>query len=347
MRTRRIACISMMTMTLAVLLLPCVSFAESFQYVSIDVTGSTGTLATGISPRGTIVGIYFDSSGTEHGFVLKDSNFSTVDVPGYLVGVSGILETEVNGINAAGDIVGDYFAPPGAPGAPECKAAYSPPCTRGFLYSHGQFSNVLVPGHPGSFPNSITPEGDIYGAYFDSDFMVSRFGFARLRGDAERGDGDVRSEQGFTYISLAAGGGELKDPAQSVPTSINTSATPNGSIIVGTYIDLSTNHAHGYIVHNGIFNSYDVPSSLRTRIWGINPERDFVGDFRDTNHNTHGFLQRWGESMPVTIDVPSEAPFNSTFTNAFGINPAGAIVGVYIDSSGNYHGFLAVKVENH
>jgi len=84
----------------------------AFKFVSIDVPDASATLATGINARGAIVGIYYDTAGNEHGFLLKDRNFLTVDVPGSLVGVSGMLQTEANGINAAGDIVGDYFAPP-------------------------------------------------------------------------------------------------------------------------------------------------------------------------------------------------------------------------------------------
>jgi hypothetical protein len=55
----------------------------------------------------------------------------------------------------------------------------------------------------------------------------------------------------------------------------------------------------------------------------------------------HGFLQRWGEDAPLTIDVPSGPPFNATLTDAFAINSAGAIVGLYIDATGNFHGYVA------
>jgi hypothetical protein len=95
---------------------------ERFIFTSIDVPDASATLATGINAREAIVGIYYDTAGNSHGFLLKDYNFLTVDVPGGLVGVSGTLQTEANGINNAVDIVGDYYAPPGAPGAPACTA---------------------------------------------------------------------------------------------------------------------------------------------------------------------------------------------------------------------------------
>lgn len=304
--------------------------SASFTFVTIDVPNATFTIATGIGPSGDIVGIYGDASFNEHGFLLSRGNFTTIDVPGALVGASGTLQTEANGINPAGDIVGDYFAPPGAPGAPECHVAFSPACRRGFLYSDGQFSDVLVPGKKGSIPNSIAADGTIYGCDHNDDYFGSMVGFGRTRFG--------------TFITLDAGGGELQDPAQSVTASMNNGGTPNGKIIVGLYADppIPGGTYHGYVVENGKFAPYDVPASVLTQIWGINSSADFVGLYDDASGNEHGFLQRWGESAPITIDVPSNPSFNSILTDAFGINSAGRIVGLYIDSVGNTHGFLAV-----
>jgi probable HAF family extracellular repeat protein len=306
----------------------------TFTFTSIDVPGASNTLATGINARGAIVGIYYDSAGNEHGFLLKNGNFSTVDVPGSMVGVSGTLQTEANGINALGDIVGDYFAPPGAPGAPACTAdtpPFSPQCRRGFLYHNGQFSDVLVPGKKGSVPNAISPNGTIYGCDHDDDYFTSMVGFGRIGLD--------------TFITLDAGGGELKNPTESVVGSMNNGATPDGSIIVGLYVDPpdQSGQYHGYIVHAGTFQQYDVPGSTLTQTWGINPAADFVGLYDDTNGNEHGFLQRWGAAIPITIDVPSGPPFNATLTDAFAINRAGSIVGLYIDAAGSFHGYLALR----
>lgn len=304
----------------------------AFRFASIDVPGATGTLATGINDRGHVVGIYYDAAGNSHGFLLKRDRFFTVDVPGSLVGVSGTLQTEANGINPAGDIVGDYYAPPGAPGAPACTTdtpPFSPQCRRGFLYSKGQFSDVLVPGKKGSIPNAISPDGTIYGCDHDDDYYRSMVGFGRIGLD--------------TYITLNAGGGELKNPKQKVLASMNNGATPKGAIIVGLYVDppKSGGTYRGYVVQNGNFRPYDITGSTATQIWGINSDADFVGLYDDANGNEHGFLQRRGEDAPLTIDVPSGPPFNATLTDAYAINSAGAIVGLYIDATGNYHGYVA------
>ena len=77
---------------------------QMFAFTPIDVPSATGTIATGINSRGDVVGIYDDTAGNSHGFLLKSGVFLTVDVPGSLVSVTGNLQTEANGINNAGDI---------------------------------------------------------------------------------------------------------------------------------------------------------------------------------------------------------------------------------------------------
>jgi hypothetical protein len=142
---------------------------------------------------------------------------------------------------------------------------------------------------------------------------------------------------GKAQITEAAGGGELADPSQSVPDSMNNGATPDGHTIVGGWTDMATGHTHGYVVHDGHFQSYDVPGSTSTWIWDINPAGAFVG-YYFAGHN-YGFLQLPDGSAPITV-----APPNSVNAAAIGINPGGGIVGQYFDSSGHLHGFLAVPV---
>jgi uncharacterized membrane protein len=313
------------------LLLPGRGLAQPFQFVTIDVPCGAcaggiarSTSAQGINSAGVIVGNYVDALGARHGFVLSRGRFTTIDVPGSLAGVTGVLPTSASGINAAGDIVGSYTAPVNATapeGSPEfCPAAGSVACIKGFLYSAGAFSTVLVPGHPGAIPHGITARGDIYGCLHDFDLMASMFGFARTR------DG---------YISLTAGGGELANPSQSVPDSMNNGATPDGGTIVGGWTNLADGHTHGYVVRGGIFQSYDVPGSDLTFIWDINEGRALVGVYHAARN--YGFLQLPDGSDPVTLDPP-----NSVNAAAGGINAGGLIVGQYVDSNGHVHGFLAV-----
>jgi hypothetical protein len=328
----------------AMLLLEGHGFAQlPFTYLSIDVPNSTDSWAMGIAPGGAIVGGYMGSAdGREHGYLYDKGVFTIIDVPGSLAGLADAvtLEGEVTGINPAGDMVGDYFAPPGAPGAPACVTAFSPPCHRGFLYRHGQFSNVLVPGHLGTIASSIAPDGSIYGCLHDQTLGTQMFGFVRT----PSGDDKV-----FSYDTLQSGGGELSDPNRSVPNSMNNAGTPDGSIIVGLYTPAGTTRAHGYIVRNGAFGDYVFPGSLATQIWGINPTGDFVGLYRILNAGTvetHGFLQLADGSAPMALNyVDPITGRPASQTAAFAINPAGAIVGFYLEASGHEHAFVAMPAD--
>jgi hypothetical protein len=286
--------------------------AQSFNYASVDFPNAIRTRAWAINPGGVIVGDYRDSSNVPHGFLLSGGRYITVDVPGALIGVPGALPTNLRGINPAGDIVGIYVAPPGS--SVGCTIAGAPPCTKGFLLHHGTFSTVLYPGHEGSIPAHITPDGNIYACYHDADLMGSMFGFARIGG-------------GFTSIN--------------VPASMHTGATPDGNTIVGLYTDMTAMPpaTHGYVLQNGIFQSFDVPSSTLkfTQAWDINPDGNIVGDFQDSAGVFHGFLRTSGGY--TSIDFPA-----ATASHAQGINPGGAIAGIYTDTNKVTHGFLAVPV---
>lgn len=317
------------------LLLAAGCVAQSFNFVSIDVpcaacTGgiARSTTAYGVNPAGDIVGTYTDSLG-QHGFLLSGGQFITIDVPGALVGATGTLPTAARGISPTGDIVGSFTAPVSS--APATSSAYCPTasstyCIKGFLYSHGKFSLVLFPGHVGAIAQRITPTGEIHGCLHDSDMMGTMYGYGITRlGDT----------------SLQLDGGEIVDPTQSVPASMENGATPDGSIRVGFYTsdynDPTKSFFHGYIVQNGIFQTWDFPGPLQTNIFDIDPAGDFVGIYIGSAGLRHGFLQPTDGSAPITLDFPS-----AVHTRAYGINPSGAIVGSYIDASNQTHGFLAV-----
>ena len=261
------------------LLFPNNSIAQSFNFVSIDVpcSGCPGGIARrttigGINPGGDIVGAYADAVGMQHGFLLSGGQFTTLDMP-------GAVSTGASGINPGGEIVGSYTAPvSSAPwGDPAyCPASGSAACIKGFLYSHGKFSTILFPGHPGAIPARITPDGSIYGCLHDFDTMSSMYGAAWTH------SGDT---------SLMVGGGELSDPSMGYPISMHRGATPDGNVIVGFYVDMATGHQHGYILRNGLLQAYDLPNSGFTAVWDINPQEDLVGNYRDVSGKVHGFLR--------------------------------------------------------
>lgn len=312
------------------LLLPGSGIAQTYKFFPIDASCSDcGTVvetdAEGINAAGDVVGGFVDAEGKQHGYVLSRGKFMKFDVPGKLANVDGFLPTLVRGIDSAGDLVGDYRAPVN-PDLPEDSPLYcpykSPACIKGFLYSHGKFSTVVFPGHPGAVAQRITPDGNIYGCLHDFDTEASMFGATWKKDGA---------------TSLEAGGGELNDPTASVPFSMNNGATPDGHTVVGYWVDTESGNEHGYVVHNGIFQSYDVPSALATDIWDINAGGTFVGVYLSADGGIHSYVQLPGGSYPITADPP-----DAVAAVANGINPGGVIVGQYLDSNYNLHGFLAV-----
>src|SRR5579859_412012 len=317
-------------------------FAQQYKFIPIDAPCDSCpnkivplTIASGINEEGDVVGSFKDSLGGQHGFLLHHGSYTKIDVPGKFAGVAGTLPTSANGINAEGAIVGYYVVPfifHVSDSVPQdsptyCPAPNAPACTKGFLLRHGSFSTVLFRGHSGTVPQHITEEGDIYGCLHDANFGRSMFGAVWSR----RGD-----------MSLTVNGGELSDPRDSKPLSMNNGAAHDGRTIVGLWADAAFQR-HGFLVQDGVFTSYDVPGNPRlTAIWDINSRGEFVGVYVDSTGVPHGFLQPPGDSAPIVLDFTLQG-VNANSTIALGINAEGIIVGQYFDVTNNQtRGFLAV-----
>ena len=95
--------------------------ADGYTFSTIEVPGSSLTVASGIDLLGRVVGYYSDSTGT-HGFLYNSGSFTRIDYPG-----SGW--TAALGVNNTGQIVGAY----GASDAPSGR--------HGFLLAGSSFSS--------------------------------------------------------------------------------------------------------------------------------------------------------------------------------------------------------------
>ncbi len=278
--------------------------------------------------------------------------FTSIDFPAATL-------TNVQGINAEGDIVGFYqdaagqhgfvrrngvFTSINYPGAISTDArgisadgdivgSYTvapggPPNIHGYLLRQGTLTEIQFPGHMGTIAQRISSHGDIYGCYHDTDLMGTMHGFVR---DADGNFAEHSQERLWTGLD--------------VPASMNNGAVPSGNIIVGLYTDMMTDQTHGYVLDFGNFMPFDFPDSVNTSAWDISPEGQIVGAFQDTNTKFHGFVRtREGDFM--AIDFPG-----SSATRAFGINPRAEIVGAYVDSNPNpknrkTHGYLLSKVRH-
>jgi len=86
--------------------------------------GAVDTFGVGINDAGQIVGFYVDADKRNHGFLLVDGVYTSLDVP-------GATETGTSGLNAYGQIVGCY-----SDGG----------LSHGFLLSDGVYNTIDVPG---------------------------------------------------------------------------------------------------------------------------------------------------------------------------------------------------------
>jgi hypothetical protein len=126
-----------------------------------------------------------------------------------------------------------------------------------------------------------------------------------------------------------------------MPTTMHNGATPSGNTIVGRYTDMSSGRSRAYLLKNGDFIPFDVPGSIFTQGWDINPSRRAVGFYQDADGRFHGFIvdRHWNFA---TLDYPT-----ATLTRAIGINARGDVVGNYVDAANRTHGFLASEKDEH
>ena len=259
-------------------------------------------------------------------------DFTTIDVPGAVV-------TSASGINARGDIVGNFTDATG---------------THGFLLRDGEFTTIDFPASVASDARGISPDGDIVGTY-------------RLAGQTGQIHGYVRTKDGaFVAVNSA---GHINTIAQRILAdgtilgcrhdntmgsmngimvsregyseteafaSMHNGATPDRRHIVGLYTNMvAGNRGEGYRIDDGVFTALLVPNSTFTAAWDINPAGQIVGVYRNAT-GPHGFVLT--DEGYVPIDFPG-----ATVTRAFGINARGDVVGNYI-AAGKTHGYLARPV---
>jgi hypothetical protein len=117
-------------------------------YTSIDYPGAMMTVGRGINPEGEIAGWYFAADGSQHGYILQNGVFRTIDFPG------ASATTTDGGPNPKGDVVGNY--------------ADSNSVNHGYLLSRGVFTTIDFPGAAFTqVARYVNDRGDIVGWYVD------------------------------------------------------------------------------------------------------------------------------------------------------------------------------------
>ena len=264
-------------------------------------------------------------------------SFASIDFP-------GAAGTVANGINAQGDIVGEYIDAGGKshgflrhadvlssidfPGASFTSAkainlagdivgwcGAGTADLRGFLWRGGVFTTVNGPNGTPAVANGINTAGDIVGSYSDS---AGNHGFLL--------SGGVYTTIDYPANYCCSSGA----PKNSQALGINRLGD-----IVGGYLPFL--NSFGYLLQAGVFTSISSPSDQNIA-YGVNAQGDIACTVFDAigQHN-HGF--RLSGGVLTLIDFPGAA----LGTVVHGINDLGDIVGGY----GCYatcmaHGFVAI-----
>ena len=249
--------------------------------------------------------------------------YTTVDVP-------GADNTEVHGINNAGQIVGVYN-------------------NHGFLLSDGNYTTIDYPGADGTNISAINDTGQIVGRYSGSSasgsFLLSDGNLVPVEcpipglmlvwgiNNANQIVGGCSS-----HSFLLSGGNSTTIVYPGASGSTAAYGINNIGQIVGEYDPGN----HGFLLSDGNYTTIDYPGAgLLTSPKGINDNGEIVGVYYTTypytSNYARGFLYSGG--MFRAIDFPG-----ATETWAFGINNAGQIVGAYWSASTGTHGFIATPV---
>jgi len=164
-----------------------VSTSVAYEYAEIAYPGARLTTVNGLNNSNTIVGSYFDSYDSVHGFVYRRGRFTAVNV-------AGATATEVLGINDYGDIVGVY-------------QLSGPLNFHGFLRHNGKFVTIDSPrAQFGTTAFAINRAGTIVGSYDDAHGFTYSAGKYRTL-DAPQLQGEPANTQlnGINNLGWIAG----------------------------------------------------------------------------------------------------------------------------------------------
>jgi uncharacterized repeat protein (TIGR01451 family) len=258
--------------------------------------------------------------------------------------------TTAFGINAAGDVAGDYVDTGGV--------------RRGFVrYADGTFSDPII--HPLDTGNTTRARGinrqrTVVGDYlgttnavtFQRDFVLHGGNFHTVGAPGADFSTAIFGINDASDVTGAFGFGETTQATQAfaisrgtfraIPIANVTAAFGVGINNLGDVVGFSTdaNGAnHGFLANTTFVLPVNYPGSTATALRGINDIGWMVGSYRDGTNKEHGLLRTGQTGAFVTFDYPG-----ATATSLNGINNAGLIAGRWTDGSNVGHGFLARAV---
>lgn len=310
--------------------------------ITIDAPGAgagqnQGTFVTAINDSGMMTGYYYDANNGCHGFVQSmDGTFVSFDSPPTPIPAMPTCP-HPSSINSSGVVAGWY-----ADLSYGCRAW--PDTAGGCGGDHGfvrladgtfttfdaspQLSNPsgAIGGNddPATLPRSINSAGEITGIYATGGQGCCYSSFLR------QPDG--------TFVSFDAPNADTAN--SSGANSINASGA-----IVGSFLDKSTEVAHGFLrLSDGTFTIFDAPGANTAAFGGgtggasINSQGDIAGQFVDVNGARHGFIRK-ADGTYTVFDVSSSQCLGCA-PNVQVINDNGVVVGTTQPNTGGPRVFL-------
>lgn len=288
--------------------------------------------AVGINDLGQIVGSARTVQGHYYEFLYSGGNYTTIDPPGDVNGVSPGRSNDL------GQIVGAY-----ANGITNV----------GFLYSSGSYTPLFYPTAVFStFASGINDKGQVVGSYGDRNAL--EHGFLYEGGVYSSFDDPLATAGTWAYDINYAGqivgnyvdnagshgflysGGTyitIDDPFAGSGGTFARGVNDAGQI-VGYYFD-TQGLAHGFLDTNGVVTTIDDNLGVNgTLIEDINNAGQIVGSHTDGNGAGHGFLATVSTNQPpATVQSIVVAPStgdlgpNATVTLAVNFNEAVTVAG--------------------
>lgn len=264
----------------AVLLFSAGARAGSFGFQDIITGDPTFSQALGINKSGVIAG-YFGSGAvnvTPPPYTLTPNQGYTVSGPAYNSFTSqnfpGSSQTQVTGINTAGNTVG-FYADSNGPTTPNFF---------GYVDVGGTFTSVIDPATSSSGPTSnqllgLNDVNQAVGFYVDGAGNMQAYVYNL-------------SSLAFTAVNPAGA-------VQAAATDINNSGLISGFLVLGS------GDTEGFLDNGGSFTYFEVPGSTDTQFLGVNNSGQAVGFYLDAADNSHGLIYNISGGSYQSVDDPN------------------------------------------
>jgi uncharacterized membrane protein len=265
-------------LTIAALALPAAEPDSVSHFMNVNAPGAIETDPYAINNAGMITGDYVDSSGVQHGMILKGKVLTTVDNKNCTT-TPGPGAIAFYGINTTGTVVG------------WCKSTKTG-FEIAFSFFKGKFGNIAFPKSISTLAQGINDKRQIVGTYFDADgsqhgFFLSGGKYTSLDvpGDTASDAWSINNSGLITIFALNSSGNydsflfngktyrmiDVPNATQSFVAAIDSSGDR-----IYTIID-SSNSMHGAFflnVKGGTYTVFDDPKGVgTTEAFGLNDKQ--------------------------------------------------------------------------